>query len=650
MIEINLKARHDNFDEETRLWLKWRKKLKRDVWRRLEAEPENPLLRCEAGEQLLEFSDIGSAVQHFETAIVLDPNCGMAYLGLADCIAKHKYTGNRDKDNAKRLEFLKKGVRLCPTHRQRLWDFVKESTGSEEKAHLAVMEALEGVVESDYETAHLEYADWCISNERVDAAIDFYRKAMQRNPRFYRKLFVANFLSWKLQYPRSKVEEELERFRDDRQGGVGDKKAGPEAWLVRPPGRKIGNGTHLSDLGDLLFGGGYDKDEERITGEFDASVEDFEKQMAASPFNPHIATEYARYLAENWVNSRFDIAARRLRHLVRMDPSNPALRFEYGKFLIPVSEEEALKQLIIAYEYPDFDCGDLVVGNHSIKDRISMHYYEQGDYGKAKLVSEDDLIKRCVGCTSPLLEILRHFDPTDFDHAVRVATGIRDHHFYLHQILLAQAIIKGEKFGESNSYLNNEEMVEKIMRIPELKKEGCVYLLAKELSSFGLYDEAIEVLESVREKASAEYFLIGESYEMKWQKERNPAFAEKAHEAYSEAARHDPLNMDYVVKMAYTAMLIGDRDRLVSIWRYARTIADDESEEQLRRIEGYIGDRLETRLLEVVEEEEWGRRIDMLKELDREFPSSAESSLTMAYREYAPIVAEKMEALLRRVG
>jgi len=177
MITINLnrgsspKAIQAQLEKEERASRRWREKFLSTLEDRLAKDPTNAELYCEMGESILrdDMMWICSAPvsQYFEIAMHMDPACGRAYLGLADYMARFRYIDDEDESKAKRLEFLKKGVGLCPEKWRKLWDFVKETAGSEKDAYYAAMEALEGNINSCYEEVHRQFWEFRIGPGRT---------------------------------------------------------------------------------------------------------------------------------------------------------------------------------------------------------------------------------------------------------------------------------------------------------------------------------------------------------------------------------------------------------------------------------------------------------------------------------------------------
>ncbi len=645
MITINLKvesspkARQKQREKEKRESQKWRQNFLSTLEDRLERNPANPELYCEMGESILrdERGISASAAQYFEIAMHIDPTCGRAFLGLADYMEHFRYIDDEDENQAKRLEFLKKGVRHYPERWRELWDFVREIEDSEEQAYLAAMEAVEGNINPPYKEVHAEYQSHCLNEGKKDNALEFYREAMERNPMFYRSVFIE--LLYKIfDGDLSKIYEELGQC-EERAKEKANKPEEPK------PQRRVVKEGGLSPLGKMLFG---EDDEVKKSVDFEAEVARKEALLAEFPFYSLNIKSHAGYLAAGWTPDKTDFAEDKLKELIWKYPSEAAVYFEYARFLLNFSTSEAIKQVFIAVDELGYTPVSSSIGGYSIDRIIGIHHHDNGDFGKAAIAFERNRANS-VPLPPPVPEEMERLAAGDFEEGDEAAEMLKKFELRLYEIYKGMAMVKGKEFTDDNSLpgLQKYIVTQKVNAIKQAREENCPYIEARELCLIGLYDESLQVLEGVAKKGAAEHMVAGDVYEAKWRKTGSAEFLEKAHDEYASASRHDPMDVDCITRLARTAKFLGRQEEVAGLWSIARKVG--AKPEQIAKLERLLGNRLYIRLLEANENSDLGKRIDALKAIDEECPGYAAPSIAAAYREFAPVVAGQMRELLVKV-
>lgn len=649
MITINLKVdprpkvRQRQREKEERESERWKQNFLSTLEEKLAEDPTNPILYCEMGESILQDDVVwicsSSPEQYFEIAMHIDPTCGRAFLGLADYMAHFRYIDDEEESKAKRLEFLKKGVRHCPAKWRKLWDFMKETEDSEEQAYLAAIEAVEGNINSPYREVHAEYQSHCLNEGKKDNALEFYREAMERNPMFYRSVFIE-FLYKIFDGEISKIYEELGQCEERAK----EKASKPEE--PKPQRRVAKEEEGLSSLGDMLFGG----DEEvktRKSLDFEAEVARKEELLAEFPFYPLNIKSFAGYLASGWTPDKTDFAEDKLKELIWKYPSEAAVYFEYARFLLNFSVQEATEQILIAVDELGFTPDSSSIGDYSIDKIIGMHHHDNGDFGKAAIAFERNRANS-VPLPPPVPEEMERLAAGNFEEGDEAAEMLKKFESQLYEIYKERAMVKGKEFTDDNSLpeLPKYIVTQKVDAIKQAREENCPYIEARELCLIGFYDEALQVLEGIDNKGAAEHRVAGDVYEAKWRKTGSAEFLEKSHDEYASASRHDPKDVDCITRLARTAKFLGRDDEVVGLWSIARNVG--AKPEQMAKLERLLGSRLYIKLIEANEDPDLRKRIDALKEIDEECPGYASPSIAAAYREFAPVVAGQMRELLVR--
>jgi tetratricopeptide (TPR) repeat protein len=436
--------------------------------------------------------------------------------------------------------------------------------------------------------------------------------------------------------------------------------------------------------------------EEKLA-EFESAVEEFEKKLVDSP-NSELLIEYARFLRENYNSGFLDregFVRDKLQELISRDPRNSALYYEHGKFaettmrdsfaLLPPDEWSGTN-FAIAYEDPDFNVNDW-----KFYCEIAEHYLHREDFGKAAIALERG-IKACFKKGDNAFEALKLLE-TDFDGALKLL-GVNGHEATYQetkldlswvkdsdklkvfgQILYAQAVARGKEYSHR---ISPEIIMTKARTIRQLgnqatedmakfrewlgAKEGDKapevnrYQLAKDLNSLGLYDEAIEVLESIEEKGKDGYQLLADSYECKWRREGKKEFLKRVHlECYEAVKCTDFKDMDSLVKIAFAVRYRGMDNVVKNMLHEAQGLAEKAApgvyDRQLKEMWRHAGENeyLKGRMAEADSETDPEKRAVILTEVAQEAPLSfvvehgVKSKLAEAYGEYAPIVKDRLK-------
>jgi hypothetical protein len=407
---------------------------------------------------------------------------------------------------------------------------------------------------------------------------------------------------------------------------------------------------------------------EKKLSEFDSKAEKFEEELADHPFEKKLLTDYADYLSKNRINERDEFIEKKLQELVDRDPGNSMLYYLRGGFFYSKEgslSENAVKNLLIAYEDPDFNPDDWKF-YQIIADKL---FKTSPERAAAALIRGIKVVSKPG---DQALEAVNLLD-SDPEKAIEMLDNIssfpprNDFNIdMLKQIIYMREILKGRKFKNSRTIYYCCRLAEKIQEIekleksprfpvqklsdlgrmligdyykpelePPVKRGGNTYLLAVELNSLGLYDKAIEKLNSLPEKQAEEHLLLADSYLGKWERERNTEDLRKANSEYFEALQCSPLDGSIIEKAAYASKQMGHEDKVIELLEYFRGIFGSDSDVIYR----YTGRNkyLEKMMLDALMEQDVEEKIAILRRINKEAPDAvilgvtAKSQLAHAY-------------------
>jgi tetratricopeptide (TPR) repeat protein len=499
----------------------------------------------------------------------------------------------------------------------------------------------------------------------------FMRIATRLNPGYYRDL--NNLVENRL---RSKIDDE------DIIGNIcwGIEEIGNICWGIGKATIKYD--TEMDEAKE-------ETELEKKLSEFDAKVEEFEEESADHPFEKALQTDYAAYLSKNRINARDEFIEKKLQELIDRNPGNSMLYYLRGGFFYSKDgflSENAVKNLLIAYEDPDFNPDDW-----KFYPIIANKLFQTSPERAAAALIRG--IKAVSRPGDQALEAVNLLD-SDPEKAIEMLSNLSSSPLIgdfnidlLKQIVYTQENLKGRKFknprvvyyGILAEKIQKIERLEKLPRFPAAKEElsdlgrmllgkdyepeleppvkrgGNTYLLAVELNFLGLYDKAIESLNSLPEKQTEEHLLLADSYLGKWERERNTEDLRKANSEYFEALQCSPSDGSIIEKAAYTSKHLGHEDKVTELLEYFRGIFGNDSDVIYR----YTGRNkyLEQMMLDASNPASIEEKIAILRRINKEAPDAvilgvtAKSQLAHAYDMFSyNVISELAEVIANESG
>ena len=409
-----------------------------------------------------------------------------------------------------------------------------------------------------------------------------------------------------------------------------------------------GSGTDISEF--FLSSEGLDDIIRHAERKFMDVFSGYHEKIKDSPFDQHLAARYSRFLASRVILSPYlrEICGSELKEILEKDPSNSFARYNYGIHLLLCRRDDlAAKQFMIAYEdhhfralIPSFP------GNPWPNSKVLVPPYELLDIYKmmARQYMDDEPGKAA-------LVLRRGFNDAGYFLSKNPSPNFNyyEEELFIARVAKAQDIVREGKFDVAEICLIGDDNLRiRLQKIKRLQGEGCDFVLAKELHALGLYEEAYSILEAMEGKSAAEYFLLGDCYESAARMEVKGKggwliginnsirlYMPEAHDAYADALKLDPSNMEYVARLARAARTLEMDDEVANLWAYANSISDGTTEGQIERIKACLGNSFDIKKASADREQDLAKRISILEMMDEEFPGSVKMELVRAYDDYA---------------